>query len=69
MKVNKQSIGEGLLRPEPKPENGDYAASGIGVFGVALAVCALFAIYLSTPVDAPEWPDCPIQTLGSCGTH
>jgi len=58
--------GEALLRPEPKQDEEDNRG-GLGLLGVALAACALFIVYVSTPVDAPEWPDCPIQSLGSCG--
>ena len=72
MNVTPPSIGfpeEALLRPEPKVEETPNGASGLGVFGFALAAIALFAIYTSQPIDAPEWTDCPIQSLGSCGEH
>ncbi|WP_374377175.1 hypothetical protein [Dongia sp.] len=62
----KDAASEGLLRPEPKLEE-EESRGGLGLLGVVLAACALFIIYLSTPVDSPEWPDCPIQALGSCG--
>ncbi len=60
---------DALLRPEPKLEESQNGTAGLGLFGFALAVFALLAIYISKPVDAPEWPDCPIQALGSCGEH
>jgi hypothetical protein len=56
-----------LLRPEPKLEEVLMERGGLGLLGLTLAALALLAIYISTPVDSPEWPDCPIQALGSCG--
>lgn len=56
-----------LLRPEPKPAEADSPAGGLALLGIAMAAIALVVIYSSTPIDAPEWPDCPIQSLGSCG--
>lgn len=58
---------EALLRPEPKVEDTRPTQGGLGLLGLTLAGFALMAIYISTPVDLPEWPDCPIQALGSCG--
>jgi hypothetical protein len=56
-----------LLRPEPKLDEAESSAGGLGLLGIVMAAVALVVIYSSTPVDAPEWPDCPIQSLGSCG--
>lgn len=56
-----------LLRPEPKTDQVSASASGFAVFGLAFAGLALLAIYISSPVDLPEFPDCPIQSIGSCG--
>jgi hypothetical protein len=56
-----------LLRPEPKLDEAESPAGGLALLGIALAAIALVVIYGSTPIDAPEWPDCPIQSLGSCG--
>lgn len=56
-----------LLRPEPKLDDAEGNAGGLGLLGVAMAAVALIAIYSSAPIDSPEWPDCPIQSLGSCG--
>ncbi|WP_374652025.1 hypothetical protein [Dongia sp.] len=70
MTVDRATSGapdDALLRPEPKQEESQNGTVGLGLLGFALAAAALFAIYLSTPIDAPEWPDCPIQALGSCG--
>ena len=61
------AVPDALLRPEPKIEENQNGAAGLGLLSFALAAFALFAIYISSPVDAPEWPDCPIQSLGSCG--
>ena len=60
---------DGLLRPEPKPEQGGNDRDGIALFGLALAGFALLAIYVSSPVDLPEFPDCPIQSIGNCGRY
>lgn len=60
------SLGDGLLRPEPKVEEAS-SQGGLALLGLTLAGLALIAIYISTPIDSPEWPDCPIQALGSCG--
>lgn len=56
-----------LLRPEPKPADGASTQGGLALLGLTFAAFALIAIYISTPIDSPEWPDCPIQALGSCG--
>jgi hypothetical protein len=58
--------GDGLLRPEPKT---DQAAGPVGfaLFSLVFAGLALMVIYVSSPVDLPEFPDCPIQAIGSCG--
>jgi hypothetical protein len=56
-----------LIRPEPKPDQIASTQGGLALLGLTFAVFALIAIYISTPIDSPEWPDCPIQTLGSCG--
>lgn len=58
---------DNLLRPEPKLDEAESPAGGLGLLGIIMAAIALVVIYSSTPVDAPEWPDCPIQSLGSCG--
>jgi hypothetical protein len=56
-----------LIRPEPKPLESASTQGGLALLGLAFAAFALIAIYISTPIDSPEWPDCPIQALGSCG--
>ena len=56
-----------LLRPEPKLDEAEGPAGGLALLGIAMAAIALVVIYGRTPIDAPEWPDCPIQSLGSCG--
>ncbi|MBL8708908.1 MAG: hypothetical protein JNL25_06930 [Rhodospirillaceae bacterium] len=56
-----------LLRPEPKVENRSAARGGSALFGVAFAALAVVAIYHSSPVDLPEWTDCPVQSIGHCG--
>lgn len=56
-----------LLRPEPKLDEAESPAGGLALLGIVMAAISLVVIYSSTPVDAPEWPDCPIQSLGSCG--
>lgn len=61
------AVIDALLRPEPKIEESPNGAAGLGFLGFCLAAFALLAIYASKPIDAPEWPDCPIQALGSCG--
>lgn len=61
------AFSEGLLRPEPKSDDPESAQGSFALLGLALAALALIIIYLSAPVDSPEWPDCPIQSLGSCG--
>lgn len=48
------------------PMNG---RTGFALFGLAFAGLALVAIYASSPVDLPEFPDCPIQAIGSCGNR
>jgi len=58
-----------LLRPEPKPEATAPARGGVALFGLVLAGFALLAIYESAPVDRPEYPDCPVQSIGSCGLN
>jgi hypothetical protein len=58
---------DGLLRPEPKLEEPGSTQGGLALLGLTFAGLALIAIYISTPIDSPEWPDCPIQALGSCG--
>jgi hypothetical protein len=58
-----------LLRPEPRPNDGQAGRNGCALFGLMLAGIALFAIYVSSPVDMPEFPDCPIQSIGLCGQH
>ena len=63
------AVSDGLLRPEPKPEDAGTNQGGLALLGMAFAAFALIAIYVSTPIDAPEWPDCPIQALGSCGEN
>lgn len=62
-------LSDGLLRPEPKSESGTADRGSSTFFGLAFAGLALVAIYVSSPVDMPEFPDCPIQTIGSCGQH
>lgn len=66
---NAQETGlqDGLLRPEPKLEEPGSTQGGLALLGLTFAGLALIAIYISTPIDSPEWPDCPIQALGSCG--
>jgi hypothetical protein len=61
------AVSDGLLRPEPKPEENGSNQGGLALLGLTFAAFALVAIYASAPIDSPEWPDCPIQTLGSCG--
>ena len=58
-----------MLRPEPRPNDGQAGRNGFALFGLMLAGIALVAIYVSSPVDMPEFPDCPIQSLGLCGHH
>lgn len=60
---------DGLLRPEPKPESSGAERHGMGLFCLALAGFALLAIYVSSPIDLPEFPDCPIQSIGHCGHY
>lgn len=60
-------LGDDLLRPEPKLEEPGTTQGGLALLGLTFAGLALVAIYISTPIDSPEWPDCPIQALGSCG--
>lgn len=60
-------FADDLLRPEPKVENTESNQGGLALLGLTFAAFALIAIYISTPVDSPEWPDCPIQALGTCG--
>lgn len=60
-------FGDDLLRPEPKVESADSNQGGLALLGLTFAAFALVAIYVSAPIDSPEWPDCPIQALGSCG--
>jgi hypothetical protein len=60
-------LGDDLLRPEPKLEEASSTQGGLALLGLSFAALALVAIYISTPIDSPEWPDCPIQSLGSCG--
>jgi hypothetical protein len=60
---------DGLLRPEPKLDDADAPAGGFALLGIVFAAVALIVIYGSRPIDTPEWPDCPIQALGSCGEH
>lgn len=60
---------DGLLRPEPRPQMPMNGRTGFALFGLAFAGLALVAIYASSPVDLPEFPDCPIQAIGSCGNR
>ncbi len=60
-------VTDDLLRPEPRMDQAGGGMSGFAVFGLAFAGLALLAIYISSPVDLPEFPDCPIQSIGSCG--
>lgn len=64
-----EEAGAELLRPEPKPASDNSERGGFALFGLVLAVFALIAIYASSPVDLPEFPDCPIQSLGNCGHY
>ena len=57
-----------LLRPEPKFDQEDRPGGGLALLGIVMAAISLIVVYSSSPVDSPEWPDCPIQSLGSCGT-
>ncbi len=56
-----------LLRPEPKFDEVDRCGGGSALLGIVMAAISIIVIYTSTPIDSPEWPDCPIQSLGSCG--
>ncbi|TDQ84412.1 hypothetical protein A8950_0965 [Dongia mobilis] len=56
-----------LLRPEPREENVRHERGGAALFGLFLAGFAIFAIYESAPIDLPEFPDCPVQAIGTCG--
>lgn len=58
-----------LLRPEPRPSNGQAGRGSCALFGLIFAGIALMTIYVSSPVDMPEFPDCPIQSIGLCGQH
>lgn len=63
------SAHDELLRPEPKPANSGSERQGMGLFCLILAGFALLAIYVSSPIDLPEFPDCPIQSIGHCGHY
>jgi hypothetical protein len=58
-----------LLRPEPRVSPPEAQRSGSSLFGLAIAAAALAAVYTSTPADSRELPDCPIQSIGSCGSQ
>lgn len=59
--------GGALLKPEPKDERGHEGASGLALFGIVFTALALLAICSSTPLGLRQFPDCPVQMLGSCG--
>ena len=56
-----------LLRPEPKAPGCESSQDGFALFGLAIAAMALAAVYTSAPPDFREFPDCPVQSIGSCG--
>jgi hypothetical protein len=58
---------DNLLRPEPQTDQAGAERGGTALFGLLLAGLAIFAIYESAPIDLPEFPDCPVQAIGTCG--
>lgn len=69
MRLHQESRADSeiLLRPEPRPDQPNAGRSGCALFGLILAGLALVTIYESSSVDLPEFPDCPVQAIGSCG--
>jgi hypothetical protein len=64
-----QDQQDDLLRPEPLAPSAGGERTSFALFCLAFAALGLLAIYVSSPVDLPEFPDCPIQTIGSCGHY